>query len=141
MRVAQAAIPTPISADIVEVLIRFGLEPAEVSMCRSEDGITFAFREPAAAMQTLGKKSMFAQVPLGSLHREQVGKVATEYRSYRGSAGYSLHVVIGKNGSVFAHLDRFNPYEGPVAFILHGSMELVPHLLGRLLRRCRLVLG
>jgi hypothetical protein len=36
--------------------------------------------------------------------------VVTEYRSYRKQRPYSLHVVIGKTGKIFADLDRFNPY-------------------------------
>lgn len=71
---------------------------------------------------------MFRQGPLGVLHGKQVGGLDTEFRSKRTGPEYSLHVVLGRGGLVFADLDRFNPYQNPTSLVLHGALELIPHL-------------
>lgn len=48
---------------------------------------------------------------------------------------YSLHVVIAKTDTIFAHLDRFNPYQNLRHLILHGVVEVAPHFRLLALRR------
>lgn len=119
------------AARILEALRKFGIEPAAGSVTCRRDGITFQFNRPGAARRVLQSRLVFAEGPLGILHRREVGELDTEYRSYTDSVGYSLHIVLGTNGSAFAHLDRYNPYEGPLAFVLHGLFELLPHLASK----------
>jgi hypothetical protein len=125
------------SAQILDALRKFGIEPAAGSVVCLRDGITFKFSQPETARRVLQSKSVFAEGPLGILHRQDVGELETEYRSYSDSVGYSLHVVLGTNGSAFAHLDRYNPYESPAAFLLHGVFELMPHLALKILNALR----
>jgi hypothetical protein len=115
----------------------FGVEPARHSVACHGSVIKFEFASPEMAHRVLHNTLLFAEGPLGILHQRDVGEVATEYRSYRIAAGYSLHIVLGRNGSVCAHLDRYNPYEGPVALALHVLVELLPYLAARFLRMFR----
>ncbi|MCL5745795.1 MAG: hypothetical protein M1541_18035 [Acidobacteria bacterium] len=125
------------SARILDALRKFGIEPAAGSVVSVRDGITFKFGHPEMARRVLQSKSVFAEGPLGILHRHDVGELETEFRSYSDSVGYSLHIVLGANGSTFAHLDRYNPYESPAAFLLHGVLELMPHLALKFLNALR----
>jgi hypothetical protein len=119
-------------SDTLAALAQFGVVPIADSVRASGAGITFAFACPWEARQILGDPTMFGQGRLGILHSRVVGGVLTEYRSYRTGEAQSLHVVIGKEGSAFADLDRFNPYQGPASLLLHGVLELAPHLARRL---------
>ena len=122
---------------VLHVLEAFGIELAAGSAVCRRDGVGFEFKCPRTARQVLQSKLMFVEGPLGILHSQDVGELATEYRSYTNQGDYSLHVVLGKNGSAFAHLDRYNPYEGLVGFVLHGFLELFPHLAAKLMRALR----
>jgi hypothetical protein len=122
---------------ICDALHAFGIEPARDSVTLQGGVIKFKFAHPQMAHPALQNTSLFAEGPLGILHQRHVGKVATEYRSYRAGVGYSLHIVLGRDGSVCAHLDRYNPYEGPVDLALHGLFELLPYLAAKFLRMFR----
>jgi len=113
----------------VVALRRYGVLPVAESLRGSGSGITFQFADPDSALHILGQRGLFAQGPLGILHSKVLGGVITEYRSYRKQRPYSLHVVIGKTGKVFADLDRFNPYQNLRQLIMHGVLEVAPHLL------------
>ena len=119
-------------SDALATLAQFGVVPAADSIRGSGAGITFAFASPREASQVLGDRTLFGQGRLGILHSRVVGGVVTEYRSYRTGEAYSLHVVIGKRGRAFADLDRFNPYQSAASLVLHGVLELAPHLARRL---------
>jgi hypothetical protein len=119
----------------VVALRRYGVLPVAASVHGSGSGITFQFADPDGAMHILRQRGLFAQGPLGILHSKVLGGVVTEYRSYRKQRPYSLHVVIGKTGKVFADLDRFNPYQNLRQLIMHGVLEVAPHLLLLALRR------
>ena len=114
--------------EIVAALKYFGTIPLTGSVLGSGNGITFEFVDFGEALTILGRRGLFAQGPLGILHSRIVGGVLTEYRSYRRKEPHSLHVVIGKGERVFADLDRFNPYQNPVALVKHALLELMPHL-------------
>ncbi len=122
-------------SETLAALTQFGVVPVPDSVRGSGAGITFAFASPREARQILGDRNLFGQGRLGILHSRVVGGVVTEYRSYRTGEQYSLHVVIGRKGGVFADLDRFNPYQGPASLFLHGVLELAPHLARRLVVR------
>jgi hypothetical protein len=96
--------------------------------------MTFRFASPHQARKELANRSLFAQGPLGILHAGEVGGVLTEYRSYRNGTRFSLHVVLGRSGLVYAEIDRFNPYQGATGLVLHGVLELFPYLVKRLVR-------
>lgn len=120
---------TKIQNDTVVALRAYGVLPVTESLRGSGSGIVFQFANPGEAMSILRQRGLFAQGPLGILHSKVLGGVVTEYRSYRKRRPYSLHVVIGKTGKVFADLDRFNPYQNVHQLIMHGVLEVVPHLL------------
>jgi len=128
---------TRMQHDTVVALRAYGVLPASESLRGSGSGIVFQFANPVEAMNVLRQRGLFAQGPLGILHSKVLGGVVTEYRSYRQRKRrpYSLHVVIGKTGKVFADIDRFNPYQNIHHLIMHGVMEVVPHLLLVALRR------
>ena len=119
-------------SDTLAALTQFGVVPMPNSVRGSGAGITFAFARPGEARQILSDRTTFGQGRLGILHSGVVGGVLTEYRSYRTGEAHSLHVVIGKKGSAFADLDRFNPYQSAASLLLHGFLELAPHLARRL---------
>ena len=126
---------TRIQNDTVVALRTYGVLPVTESLRGSGSGIVFEFAHPVDAMAVLRQRGLFAQGPLGILHSKVLGGVVTEYRSYRKVRPYSLHVVIGKTGKVFADLDRFNPYQNIRHLIMHGVVEVAPHLLLLALRR------
>lgn len=119
-------------SETLAALTQFGVVPMADSIRASGAGITFDFACPNEARQILGDRSIFGQGRLGILHSRVVGGVLTEYRSYRTGEAHSLHVVIGKKGTAFADLDRFNPYQSTASMLLHGVLELAPHLARRL---------
>jgi hypothetical protein len=119
-------------SDTLAALNRFGVVPLPDSIRGSGAGITFAFADQREARLVLADRKRFAQGRLGILHSRIVGGVVTEYRSYRTGGEYSLHVVIGRKSRAFADLDRFNPYQSPACLLLHGFLELAPHLARRL---------
>src|SRR5262249_40939293 len=120
---------------VEQLLVRFGLaaDPASVDTCGR--GVVFRFREPEQAIRALRNSVVFASGRFGILHGRQLGGVISEYRSYTDGNGFSLHVVIGRNGKAFADVDRFNPYQGPVQLLLHGILELCPYIFQSLRRR------
>lgn len=120
---------------VEQLMARFGLaaDPASVRTCGR--GLVFRFREPEQAIRTLSNNVVFATGRLGILHGRQLGGVVSEYRSYTDGNGFSLHIVIGRNGQAFADIDRFNPYQGPVQLLLHGVLELCPYIFQSLRRR------
>jgi hypothetical protein len=129
---------------IEAALRRFGIAPEQSSIRVSGNGIVFRFPDPAAALYILRDRRRFRQGPLGILHGAQVGGLDTEFRSCRKGPEYSLHVVLGRTGLVYADLDRFNPYQNAAGLLAHGFLELAPHLLrtalrfsGRMARRRR----
>jgi hypothetical protein len=120
--------PATERARIVAYLRRFGIGPEATSIRASGNGILFRFPDPNRARRILRDRRRFRQGPLGVLHSAQVGGLDTEYRSCRKGAEYSLHVVVGRTGVAFADLDRYNPYQNAKGLILHGALELAPHL-------------
>jgi hypothetical protein len=118
-----------IQRETVAALTHIRALPASGTVRGNGSGITFDFADAAGALQILRNRERFAQGRLGILHSRAVGGVLTEYRSYRRGERYSLHIVIGKTGRVFADLDRFNPYQNPLELLKHGILELMPHLL------------
>jgi hypothetical protein len=120
---------------IEQLLHRFGLAADPASVRPSGDGIVFRFREPQHAARVLENRSLFARGRLGVLHGRQLGGLICEYRSYTNGDGCSLHIVLGRSGAAFADIDRFNPYQGPVQMLLHGVLELGPHVVRSLRRR------
>jgi hypothetical protein len=114
---------------IEAALQRFGIGPEPTSIRASGNGIVFRFPDPAAARQILRDRRRFRQGPLGILHGAQVGGLETEFRSCRKGPEYSLHIVLGRTGMVYADLDRFNPYQNATGLLLHGLLELAPHLM------------
>src|SRR5438105_15817460 len=120
---------TRVQSQTVVALRTYGVLPVTESLRGSGSGIVFQFANPVEALNVLRQRGLFAQGPLGILHSKVLGGVVTEYRSYRKRRPYSLHVVIGKTGKVFADLDRFNPYQNIHQLIMHGVVEVVPHLL------------
>jgi hypothetical protein len=126
---------TAVQNETVVALRTYGVLPVPASLRGSGSGIVFQFANPGEAMRVLGQRGLFAQGPLGILHSKVLDGVVTEYRSYRKQRPYSLHVVIGKTGKVFADLDRFNPYQNIRHLIMHGVVEVAPHLLLLMLRR------
>jgi hypothetical protein len=119
---------------IEQLLHRFGLTADAASVRQSGDGIVFRFRQPQHAARVLENSSLFARGRLGVLHGRQIGGLVCEYRSYTNGHGWSLHVVLGRSGT-FADIDRFNPYQGPLQMLLHGVLELGPHVVRSLRRR------
>jgi hypothetical protein len=117
-----------------DALAAFGIHPDPISIQSTRGGMTFRFASPLEAQKELENRSRFAQGPLGILHAGEVGGVLTEYRSYRNGTRFSLHVVLGRNGLVYAEIDRFNPYQGATGLVLHGVLELFPYLMKRLVR-------
>jgi len=115
-----------------DALADFGIAPDPISIQGAGVGMTFRFASPLEARKELENRSLFAQGPLGILHAGEVGGVLTEYRSYRNGTRFSLHVVLGRSGLVYAELDRFNPYQGATGLVLHGVLELFPYLVKRL---------
>jgi hypothetical protein len=115
-----------------DALAAFGILPDPISIQSTRGGMTFRFAAPLEAQKELENRSLFAQGPLGILHAGEVGGVLTEYRSYRNGTRFSLHVVLGRNGLVYAEIDRFNPYQGATGLVLHGVLELFPYLVKRL---------
>lgn len=115
-----------------DALADFGIAPDPGSIQSAGVGVTFRFASPLEARKELGNRSLFAQGPLGILHAGEVGGVLTEYRSYRNGTRFSLHVVLGRSGLVYAEIDRFNPYQGATGLVLHGVLELFPYLMKRL---------
>jgi len=113
-------------------LADFGIPPDPASIQSAGAGMTFRFASPHEARKELQNRSLFAQGPLGILHADEVGSVLTEYRSYRNGTRFSLHVVLGRSGLVYAEIDRFNPYQGATGLVLHGVLELFPYLVKRL---------
>ena len=113
-------------------LAAFGIPPDPISIQNVGAGVTFRFASPLEARKKLENRSLFAQGPLGILHAGEVGGVLTEYRSYRNGTRFSLHVVLGRSGLVYAEIDRFNPYQGATGLVLHGVLELFPYLVKRL---------
>ena len=122
---------------IATLLQSFGIRPQLESVRRSGRGITFRFHRPHEAQRILLNRCLFAQGSMGILHGREVGAVLTEFRSYRNGSLYSLHIVVGRNGRIFADVDRYNPYQGVRHMVLHGSLELLPHLAKRILRRAQ----
>ena len=122
-----------IQHETVEALRRFGVAPHASSIRGSGAGVVFRFADPRDARRVLRQRTVFAEGPLGMLHGRDVGGLVTEFRSYRGWQRYSLHVVLGREGAVFADLDRFNPYQGVRHLLLHGMLELAPYLVRRAL--------
>jgi hypothetical protein len=120
---------TVVQNQTVVALRAYGVLPAAGSLRGSGSGVVFEFADTAVAMGVLRQRGLFAQGPLGILHSKVLGGVVTEYRSYRRQQPYSLHVVIGKTGKIFADLDRFNPYQNVRHLLMHGVVEVVPHLL------------
>jgi hypothetical protein len=120
---------TEVQNATVVALRRYDVLPEADSVRGSGSGITFHFADPGGALNILRQRGLFAQGPLGILHSKVLGGVVTEFRSYRKQRPYSLHVVIGKTGRIFADLDRFNPYQNISQLILHGLVEVAPHLL------------
>jgi hypothetical protein len=120
--------PATERARIVAYLRRFGIGPEATSIRASGNGILFRFPDPNRARRILRDRRRFREGPLGVLHSAQVGGLDTEYRSCRKSGEYSLHVVVGRTGLAFADLDRYNPYQNAKGLILHGALELAPHL-------------
>jgi hypothetical protein len=118
---------------IESALRRFGIAPDPASVRVSGNGIVFRFPDPAHARRVLRNRRRFRQGPLGILHAAQVGGLVTEFRSYRRGSEHSLHVVLGRTGLAFADLDRFNPYQSVAGLVLHGLVELAPHLVRTLL--------
>jgi len=118
----------------------FGIHPQAGSIRKAGQGITFRFDQPEKARKILYDRSLFAQGQLCVLHHDEVGGALTEFRSYRNGSGYSLHVVIGQNGGAFADLDRFNPYQSADQMVLHGVLELLPHLTRRFLKKARRII-
>jgi hypothetical protein len=114
----------------------FAIPPAPKSVRQDGNGILFRFADPASARRLLENRRFFRQGPLGVLHGKQVGGLDTEFRSTRTGPEYSLHVVLGRGGIVFADLDRHNPYQNPTSLVLHGALELLPHLAKRLVAFC-----
>ncbi len=114
---------------IQSLLERFGIPAEPGSVYASGRGIRFRFREPGRAERILSDRRLFSRGPLGILHARQVGGLRTEYRSYKTSADYSLHIVLGRKDEAFADLDHFNPYQSPLQLLLHGVLELCPYLL------------
>src|SRR6476646_1432073 len=114
---------TGMQSATVVALRRYGVLPAAESVRGSGSGITFAFADRDNALNILSQRALFAQGPLGILHSKVLGGVVTEFRSYRKQRPYSLHVVIGKTGRIFADLDRFNPYQNIQQLIMHGVVE------------------
>ena len=114
-------------------LRRFGIGPDPTSIRASGNGIVFRFRSPAGARRLLRDRRRFRQGPMGILHGAQVGGLDTEFRSCRKGSEYSLHVVLGRTGLVFADLDRYNPYQNLAGLVMHGVVELAPHLIRTLL--------
>jgi hypothetical protein len=120
--------------DRIDTLLRsFGIHPEPKSVRRSGDGIIFRFHRPREAQKILQDRSLFAQGRMGILHDREVNGVLTEFRSYGKGSAHSLHVVIGRTGRVFADVDRFNPYQSVRHMVLHGALELLPHLAKRIL--------
>jgi hypothetical protein len=115
-----------------DALADFGIPPDPISIQSVGAGMTFRFASPHQARKELANRSLFAQGPLGILHAGEVGGVLTEYRSYRNGTRFSLHVVLGRSGLVYAEIDRFNPYQGATGLVLHGVLELFPYLVKRL---------
>jgi hypothetical protein len=122
---------------IETALRRFGIAPEPASIRASGNGIVFRFPDAAAARRILRDRRRFRQGPLGILHGAQVGGLDTEFRSCRRGSEYSLHVVLGRSGMVYADLDRYNPYQNATGLLLHGLLELAPHLMRTVLRRRR----
>jgi hypothetical protein len=120
---------TVVQNQTVVALRAYGVLPAAGSLRGSGSGVVFEFADAAEAMGVLRQRGLFAQGPLGILHGKVLGGVVTEFRSYRRGRPYSLHVVIGKTEKVFADLDRFNPYQNVRHLLMHGVVEVVPHLL------------
>lgn len=129
--------PSEVHERIDTLLRSFGIHPAPESVRRSGDGILFRFRRPREAQRILQDRSLFAQGRMGILHGREVDGVLTEFRSYGKESAHSLHVVIGRTGRVFADVDRFNPYQGVRHMVLHGALELIPHLAKRILGRAQ----
>jgi hypothetical protein len=121
--------PAAERARIEAALRRFGIAPEPVSIRASGNGIVFRFPDPTAARDVLRDRGRFRQGPLGILHGAQVEGLDTEFRSCRKGPEYSLHVVLGRTGLVYADLDRFNPYQNATGLLLHGLLELAPHLV------------
>jgi hypothetical protein len=120
---------------IPALLRSFGIHTEAGSIRKAGQGITFQFDQPEKAREILCDRSLFAQGQLCLLHHNEVGGALTEFRSYRNGSGYSLHVVIDQNGGAFADLDRFNPYQSADQMVLHGVLELLPHLTRRFLKK------
>jgi len=38
----------------------------------------------------------------------------------------SMQVVERSNGTVYADVDRFNPYDFPIGTVLHNGIEVIP---------------
>ena len=127
----------PDRARIVAALKKFGIAPEPASIGLSGEGIVFRFADPSRARRVLRDRRRFRQGPLGILHAAQVGGLETEFRSFRRGNDRSLHVVVGRSGLVFADLDRFNPYQNASSLVLHGVLELAPHLFRSFLRIAR----
>jgi hypothetical protein len=125
-------------ARIIAALRKFGIAPDPATVRGSGNGIVFRFPDPCRARRILRDRRRFRQGPLGILHSAQVGGLDTEFRSCRRGRELSLHVVLGRSGLAFADLDRFNPYQNASGLILHGVLELAPHLFRTLLRFTRL---
>ena len=117
-----------------DALAAYGILPDPISIQSVGAGMTFRFASPLQARKELENRSLFARGPLGILHAGEVGGVLTEYRSYRNGTRFSLHVVLGRSGLVYAEIDRFNPYQGATGLVLHGVLELFPYLMKRLVR-------
>src|SRR3954451_3495231 len=113
---------------IEAALLAFTMHPAPLTVRQSGNGILFRFADPRHARGILENRRLFRQGPLGVLHSKQVGGLETEFRSNRKGPEFSLHIVVGRGGLIFADLDRFNPYQDLASLVLHGTLELFPHL-------------
>ncbi|MBS1875806.1 MAG: hypothetical protein JSU00_21505 [Acidobacteria bacterium] len=105
------------------------IDPASLVFV-AKDGQTFGFEvrfyDLTAAVQFLSSNPNFTSGFLGLLHVGDVGFPNLDYRSWTDSGlPFSLQITIGPGGTVWADIDRFNPYT-PAGWLLHTVLEVFP---------------
>ena len=94
---------------------------------------TYVGTAPEGTIETiLGDHPSFTSRRARSTHKRRLGHDAVEFKESsefvvqgRGNLR-SLHVSVNPSGRYEVHVDRFNPHEGVVPFVLHVIVEWLP---------------
>jgi RHS repeat-associated protein len=103
-----------------------GIRPGSIRQSAQYPGaITFDITDQKALTTMLANNPVVYRGNLGGMHSSEVGRPNIDFRTSTSFGVGSYQIVVGTNRG-YMDRDRFNSYQSPIDFLLHGLIEVIP---------------